>query len=125
MEQLIVENFYEYIRTKAISYIRIGYEKYRKQDALKKPDCRMTKEIQDLLISGCNQVIGYKGMTPETPFEGLGIPGFYLLMEMFHFKVVRQRIAKIENGFFIDEMHMKHIVTGQLMILFNKVKSQT
>ena len=124
MEQLIVENFYEYIRTKAKTYIHIGYEKYRKQDAFRKPGCRMTKEMQNLFISGCNQVIDYKGLTPETPFKGLGIPFFYLLMEMFHFKVIQQRIAKIKPGMgILDEMHMEHKVTGNKMKLYNFVAS--
>jgi len=123
IEQLIAENFYEYIRTKAKTYTRLGYEKYSKHDAFGKPGGRITKEIQGLLISGCNQVIEYKGLTPETAFEGLGIPGFYLLMEMFHFKVVQQRIVKNENGTILDEMHMEHEVIGKRMTLYNKVVS--
>ena len=125
LDKLIVENFYEYIRTKAKTYTRIGYEKYRKHDAFKKPECRMTKEMQKCFISGCNQVIEYKGMTPDTAFEGLEIPGFYLLMELFHFKVVLQRIAKIENGTILDEMHMEHEVIGKRMTLYNKVISKS
>jgi len=123
-EQLIAENFYEYIRTKAKKFIDVKFIKYREKDAFNKPDGNMTKEMLIQYIMGCKQVIEYKGMTPETAFEGLGIPGFYRLMELFHYEVVKQQIARIEPGIgILDEMHMEHVVTGQKMKLYNLVSS--
>ena len=125
-EQLIAENFYEYMRTKAQKYIDVGFAEYRKLDAFNQPGEQMTKEVLVTYVRGCKQVIEYKGLTPETAFEGLGIPGFYKLMELFHYKVVKQRIAKMNHGAgILDEMHMKHRVTGQKMKLYNMVKPES
>mgnify|MGYP007066235982 FL=1 len=120
-EQLIVDNFYEYIRVKAKRYLKAGYKKYRHYDAFNQPRIRMTKKADELLKTGCKQVVGYRGMTIETAFDGLGIPGFYRLMELFHYKVVKQRIADIGNGIILDEMHLEHMVTRQKMKLYNRV----
>lgn len=126
MEQLIAENFYEYIRTKAKKYLDIGFEKYRKQDAFSMPPDTMIKESLIIYARGCKQVVDYKGLTPETPFEGLRIPGFYQLMELFHFKVVKKQIAKMMPGNgILDEMHMEHTVTGRKMKLYNLVSPES
>ena len=121
MERLMIENFYEYIRSKAKTFYLSGYKKYRRHDAFGQPAFRMTPRMQSLIKSGCWQVLDCKGLTPADPFDELGIPGFYRLMEMFHYKVVAQRIAKAGETFIIDEMHMVHTVMGQKMILYNKV----
>jgi len=124
-EQLIAENFYEYIRTKAKRYIDIGFNEYRKADAFNQPSCTMTKERLLQLIRGCKQVIGYRGQTPETAFKGLEIQGFYQLMELLHFQVIKQRIEKMKSkGDIVDELHIEHIMSGQKMKLYNKVKSK-
>lgn len=125
-EQLIADNFYEYIRTKAKRYIDIGFIEYRKTDAYNEPSGNMTKEDLARLIRGCKQILEYQGMTAVTPFEGLEISGFYKLMTMLHFKLIKQGIfewkATVE---IVDEMHMEHIMSGQKMVLYNKVTSKS
>jgi len=123
-EQLIADNFYEYIRTKAQRYINIGLDEYQKNDAFDQPSGYLSKEDLEKLINGCKQVLQYQGMTPETAFENLEITGFYKLMELFHFEVVKQRTVKMkDDGHIVDEMHLVHIMSGQTMILFNRVQS--
>lgn len=78
-----------------------------------------------MLISGCQQVLGKKGLTRDYPFEELGIGGFYQLMRMFHFVPLRQE-AQIKPGedFIIDKITFEHLVTSDWLKieLFNKVK---
>lgn len=122
LEKLVIENFYEYIHNKAERFLEIGYKKYRKSDAFNMPDFRMTKQRLDLLETGCRQIVEYKGMTPNTSFENIGIPGFYRLMKLFHYKVYKQATTGTSEEYFLDEMHMKHVMTDERMILYNKVK---
>ena len=122
-EQLIAENFYEYIRMKVKIYLSDGFEKYRKADAFSQPSGTMTKDRLIRFISGCTQIIEKnKGLSPETPFEGLEIEGFYDLMALFHFKPIRQKIVKMKaKDYIVDEMECEHIITHIKMTLFNKV----
>ena len=122
MERLAVDNFYEYIHSKAELFLEIGYKTYRKRDAFKMPDFRMTRQKLDLLQTGCRQIIEYRGMTPDTAFENIGIPGFYRLMKLFHYQVYKQATSGRSEAYFLDEMYMKHTMTGQKMMLYNKVK---
>lgn len=122
LEKLAVENFYEYIRTKAIRFLKVGCEEYQKKDAFHMPNCKVDKKTLALLQAGCLQVTKYRGLTIETAFRGLGIPSFYRLLELFHFNVVEQRTVKMTGDYIMDEMFMEHEVTGQKMRLFNKVE---
>jgi len=69
---------------------------------------------------GCKQILEYKGMTKQTAFEGLTISGFYKLLELFHYKAEVQE-AFSENNYFIDRIIFQHVVTGNEIVLFNKV----
>lgn len=122
LEKLAVENFYEYIRTKAIRFLKVGCEEYQIKDAFHMPNYKVDKKTLALLQEGCLQVTKYRGLTMDTAFELLGIPLFYRLLELFHFNVVEQRTAKMTDDYIMDEMFMEHNVTGQKMRLFNKVK---
>lgn len=121
LEKLAVSNFYEYIRTKAALFLEIGYKEYRRRDGLGMPDYRITKRRLDLLQKGCRQIAGYKGMTADTALENIGIPGFYRLMKLFHYEVTKQVTSGRSEEYFLDEMRLKHFITGQRMILYNKV----
>jgi len=121
LRKLAIKNFYEYIRVKAERFLTIGHTQYRKDDAFNQPDERLSNKNVELLKTGCLQVLEYKGLTEETAFEGIGIEGVYKLMALFHYKVVSQSIDQNEIDFFIDEMNMEHVVTGQKMKLFNKI----
>jgi len=122
MERLAVENFYEYIHYKASLFLKIGYKAYRMRDAFNMPDFRMTKPRLDLLQTGCRQIAEYKGLTPDTALENIDVPGFYRLMKLFHYQVYKQATSGRSEGYFLDEMYMKHKMTGEKMILYNKVK---
>ena len=121
LERLAIENFYEYIHCKAALFLEIGYKAYRKRDAFNMLDFRMTRPRLDLLQTGCRQIVEYKGMTPDTAFENIGIPGFYRLMKLFHYQVYKQATSDRGEDYFVDEMYMKHRMTGEKMKLYNRV----
>jgi len=121
IRKLAVDSGYEYIRTKALRFIAIGAKAYRKTDALGMPDTDLESEDIDLLMLGCRQVAEYKGLSYETAFEGLGIFGFYQLMELFHYTSENQAIIDNGEDWIMDKMLMKHLVTHQKIVLFNKV----
>jgi len=120
-EKLIVENFYDYIRTKASLFLKLGCERYRPDDAFGRPDEQMEREYGALLEEGCRQVMEYAGLSPEAPFTGLGIEGFYLLMELFHYQVIGQRIHSMTGDYILDEMVARHRMTNMSMKLYNQV----
>ncbi len=121
IRKLAVDSGYEYIRTKALRFIAVGVIVYRKTDALGMPDNDLESEDIDLLMIGCRQVAEFKGLTHETAFEGLGIFGFYRLMELFHYAAGNQAIIDSGEDWIMDKMLMKHIVTRREIVLFNKV----
>ena len=125
ISKLYHENHYEYIYTKAELYFKIGKERYRKSDARGFPrlewEQEYGKDIYDLLENGCKQILEYKGLTPEAPFDGLGISGFNVLLSLFHFKLLRQSLISNTDVSFLDKMEMEHMVTKQKMILYNRV----
>ena len=102
--------------------MKIGYKKYRERDAFNRPDFHMSKNKLAILELGCLQILEYKGMTPETAFEGLEISGFYRLMELFHYELYQQSLLLTDKEYFLDRMFMKHKMTGTTLILYNKVK---
>lgn len=91
---------FAYMHTKAQRFCKIGPEKYRKSDALGMPNEDWPTEILDAISRGMTQVCEFRGWTQETPFEGIGIPGFYALMETLHFDCESQSlVAQDASGF--------------------------
>ena len=122
-QQLIVDNHFEYIRTKAKKYLEEGPDKYRLHDAFDQPDEDYDKiELMDI-EKGCKQILEYKGLTIETAFEGLGIKVMYQLLHLFHFKSISQRATSVDNAF-IDKIIFRHVITEDKVTLFNKVKNE-
>ena len=116
---------YAYIEQKAIRFLKAGYKVYSKGDAFEVPGKKLSPEVILMLISGCQEVLGKKGLSGNNPFEELGIGQFYQLMRMFHFVPLRQE-AQIKPGedFIIYKITFEHRVTGDWLRieLFNKVK---
>ena len=44
-----------------------------------------TKDMESIRY-GCEQIIEGRGFDHKTPLQGLGVSGFYRLMELFHFQ---------------------------------------
>ncbi len=111
-----------YIHFKAYSYLKMGPEAYRGQDAFGLPPENASPSILDLIEQGCRQIVDWKGITSESPLQGLGINGFYRLAELFHFNVTGQEASFGNDGTVTDKMMIKHRVTGEELTLYNRVK---
>jgi hypothetical protein len=122
LKELVVDYFYEYLRTKANIYLDLGPEKYRSDDFLNMPLKEWDSKTYDCIEAGSRQINNYGGLTPETAFTNLGIDGFYKLMAMFHYRILKQSMKRTGNGEIIDKMIVQHSITGKEVILFNLVK---
>jgi hypothetical protein len=117
------ENGYVYLHTKAYLYVQMGPDVYRKQDYFKLPAVDSDPADLAAIESGCRQILAGDGFSAARPFKGLGISGFYRLLELFHFSRVRQSIGgkALSGKGFIDQMFMRHAVDERHIILYNEV----
>ena len=119
-----------YLKSKAEMYIKLGHEKYSKMDALKMPPIEWEQEfgveIWDTLLSGCKQIIENKGMTADNPFENIGIVCMNMLMEIFHYEFVEQKLIneseKDGTTYMLDNIKYKHIKKDEEISVFNLVE---
>lgn len=117
-----VPKMFLYIHFKAYSYLVQGPDAYRAQDALGMPPKGASPFVLALIERGCRQILEWKGIDPRKPLESIGINGFYRLMDLFHFEVVGHSASSSDDGTFLDKMMVRHVVTGEEMILYNRVK---
>ncbi len=122
-EGLEVPEQYEYIRYKAFVFLTVGPDEHRKFDALDQPPESWPDTVLDLVRLGCRQLLEWRGLMPDWPFDGVGIGGFYSLLRLFHFGPSLQSalITEEDPDFICDRMEMRHFVTGEVVILFNRV----
>jgi hypothetical protein len=122
--QTAEENGYVYIYSKAYLYLQMGPDVYRRQDYFKLPAVDSDPDDLSAIESGCRQILAGDGFSAERPLKGIGISGFYRLLELFHFSMVRQSIGgKASSGKgFVDKMLMRHVVDERLINLFNEVQ---
>ncbi len=120
---LNLPEFFGYIHYKAYSYLARGPEAYRQQDGLGMPPEDASPDTLAILEKGCRLILEWHGIASERPLKGIGINGFYRLIELFHFDLVVQRATPEKDGTILDKMLIKHVVTGEEMTLYNEVKN--
>jgi hypothetical protein len=110
-----------YMHWKARSYITLGPHLYRSQDALGRPDPTLSFDQLDTLLRGVQQVLQWKGLTPETALEGVGLEGFSHLVDLFHFRVMERSSSPLPGGKILDRVLIEHIMHGpeRQVTLFN------
>lgn len=115
-----------YLWVKAKNYLKTTPEAYRKRDFFKMPDAGWPPSMLDTIRRGMEQIESFQGHSRDNPFEKLGVEGFYALLETLHFELETQRVfMKCEpefDGSLLDEMHMRHRVTGKRVVLYNRVQ---
>ena len=74
-----------------------------------------------LLQSAARQLLDGAGLTVERPLEGLDIPTAYRLMDLVHFRRVRQAIAGKDTTTFTDRMECAHIISDSQLVFYNRV----
>ena len=83
-------NAFAYIQFKASRFLEVGADEYRLGDALGQPPAEWGPSTIEIVAHGCQQILEGRGRTPDRPLVGLGIPGFYKLLQLFHFKAGEQ-----------------------------------
>ena len=112
---------YGYIRTKACLYLLRGPEYYRQQDYFSMPSEDWSDADIQILECGCKQVQNWMGGSPDRPFTGLGIHGFYKLMQLFHYERQEQALVDGNPDVMLDRIEFTHAVTGDSITLYNAV----
>ena len=119
--KLFESNRAPYIITKANYYLTVGPETYRAKDAFKLPNANWSISDLKQIESGCKQILGGAGFRKEQPIQHLSIREFYLLFQLFHFKLVKQKATSIGNGKMLDEIIFEHIMDGSKVTYYNLV----
>ena len=85
-QEYCILNQFPYIFTKAELYLEIGPDNYRKEDFFQQPPLNLDTVDMESIRYGCEQIVEGRGFNYSTPLQGLGVSGFYRLMELFHFQ---------------------------------------
>ena len=122
-KQLMNENRFPYIFSKAWVYLKMGAEKYMKNDAFNQQPTDYDEEDLAILSNGCKQLIEGIGMSMEKPFTGLDVMGLYALFRLFHFQAIDRKthhnfMLNGKNGA-LDGITFEHIVEGGQVVYYN------
>ena len=85
-QKYCILNQLPYIFTKAELYLQTGPENYRREDFFEQPPLNLNTVDMDSIRYGCEQIVEGRGFNISRPLQGLGVSGFYRLMELFHFQ---------------------------------------
>jgi hypothetical protein len=119
---VVVPDVFWYIHFKAFAFLRAGPDEYRKHDALQRPPANLPATRLDAIKRGCEQILQFRGLSPDRPLEGIGVDGFYALLRLFHFALDQQAaFGTGAIGSLLDQMKMKHVVDGRELTLYNLV----
>jgi hypothetical protein len=123
-QELIDNSNYPYIYFKACNYLKLGPEKYRKDDFFGQPKSTNKEELL-VIESGCKQVLECKGLSEVAPFSEIGITGFYQLMGLFHYESIKKKsrygfIWNDQRGV-LDAITFQHAVDKIELTLYNFV----
>jgi hypothetical protein len=110
-----------YVIHKASRYKALGPEIYRLGDYFRQPAPDLDDELLVTIALGMNQLAQSKGFDELTPLEGIGIEGFYALINVLHFEVSLQALVNQTPKGFLDRMEIKHVITGMPLTLYNLV----
>lgn len=119
---LFIDCRFPYIMTKAHNYLNGGPEVYRSTDALGFPSADWTDKDLELIKSGCEQMMEGIGFTADRPFRGLGVRGFYILFNMFHFDSVERKTKRLGIGKMLDQITFEHVIDGGRVTYYNLVE---
>jgi len=122
-QEYCILNQFPYIFTKAELYIKIGPDNYRKEDFFQQPPLKLDTTDMESIRYGCEQIIEGRGFDHKTPLYGLGVSGFYRLMELFHFQFESRKtkysfIYEEEKGA-LDIMTFTHQMDDRKATLFH------
>ena len=122
-QEYCILNQFPYIFTKAELYLKIGPDNYRKEDFFQQPPLKLDTTDMESIRYGCEQIVEGRGFNFSTPLQGLGVSGFYRLMELFHFQFESRKtkysfIYEEEKGA-LDIMTFTHQMDDRKATLFH------
>ncbi|GDX50272.1 hypothetical protein LBMAG26_11310 [Bacteroidota bacterium] len=122
-QEYCILNQFPYIFTKAELYLKIGPDNYRKEDFFQQPPLNVAIKDMESIRYGCEQIVEGRGFNLSTPLQGLGVSGFYRLMELFHFQFESRKtkysfIYEEEKGA-LDIMTFTHQMDDRKATLFH------
>ena len=124
-DQIIaLDNKFPYLFSKANTYLKIGADKYRKEDYFKKPPLDLDNDDLEAIESGCKQIMQGIGFVKEKPFTRLHIRGFNSLLDLMHFESISRKSQSIKvdgKTCFLDEIKFKHFMDGSEITYYNLV----
>ena len=119
---VVLPDGFGYLHFKAFGFLSVGPDEYRRHDALHQPPENLPAARLHAIRHGCEQILQYRGLSPERPLEDLGVDGFYALLRLFHFSVAEQAAFRTEEtGKVLDQMKMRHVIHGREVTLYNLV----
>ena len=120
-QQRASENVYTTFRELALEVQEKGVKSMKENNALNLKEMTITKDALEVIKIGIPQIINYRGLSFENPFENLSISGFYFLMYIFRFERERQ-LANFFDDYTVDNILFTHDITGEKLWLKNKVR---
>ena len=118
--KLVISSKYNILRENAIYLKNNGLDACIDDERFDLKGMKITDDAIELIESGINQLIDYRGLSFDNSFEGFSVAGFYYFMYIFRFERRRQ-LANNFKTYTMDSMLMKNLVTGDEMWLVNKV----
>jgi hypothetical protein len=119
-------NQFPYLFAKAQLYLEIGPDLYRKNDFFQQPPIDIDPTDLKAIKTGCEQILEGKGFELDSPFQDIGVSGFYRLMELFHFEFVSR---KTKHGYMLhgfkgalDRITFSHALNNHQITLHNFCK---
>tara|TARA_B100000902_G_scaffold19496_1_gene23363 strand:+ start:5408 stop:5842 length:435 start_codon:yes stop_codon:yes gene_type:complete len=119
-QKFAISNKYDLLREKALLLKKDGVESCINNKSFDLQDMKMNEDAKELIENGVQQIIDYRGLSFNRPFENLSVGGFYFLMSIFHFEMKRQ-LATHFDDYTIDQILFKNSLTENEMWLANKV----
>ncbi|MBG65283.1 MAG: hypothetical protein CMP73_01315 [Flavobacteriales bacterium] len=120
-QKFAISNKYDLLREKALLLKKEGIELCISDTSFDFKDVDINDDARKLIENGVQQIIDYRGLSFNRPFESLGVGGFYFLMSLFHFEMKRQLATHFDN-YTIDQILLKNSLTENEMWLANKVE---
>lgn len=116
-----------YLIEKAKRYLAVGPARYRRGDALGRPEVGRPRTVLAAVRRAFAQIVDGAGGTRETALEDVGIHALYVALHIAHFRPVRQ-VALRDQGerYFTDCIDFVHEVDPSMTVrLYNRVEAPT
>ena len=120
--ELFIKCKYPYIYNKAERFLELGASKYSVNDAFHLPSSDWSIKDIEHIDFGCEQIMKGKGFVADRAFENLGIRGFNLLFNMFHFKQLKRKTIRLSEAKMLDTITFIHVIDKSEVTYFNIVK---